>query len=40
VLENGRPFLRAENKNFPDLMPARELVVQGVLVGLLRTGLM
>ncbi|MDA7501273.1 repressor LexA, partial [Akkermansiaceae bacterium] len=40
VLENGRPFLRAENENFPDLMPARELVVQGVLVGLLRTGLM
>ena len=40
VLENGRPFLRAENENFPDLIPARELVVQGVLVGLLRTGLM
>ncbi len=40
VLENGRPFLRAENKDFPDLIPARELVVQGVLVGLLRTGLM
>ncbi|MDB4509819.1 repressor LexA, partial [Akkermansiaceae bacterium] len=40
VLENGRPFLRAENKDFRDLIPARELVVQGVLVGLLRTGLM
>ena len=38
VMENGRPFLHAENANFPDIIPARELVVQGVLVGLLRTG--
>ena len=38
VMENGRPFLHAENTNFPDIIPARELVVQGVLVGLLRTG--
>lgn len=36
VVENGKPFLRAENADFPDLIPARELVIQGVLVGLLR----
>lgn len=36
VMENGKPFLHAENKNFPDLIPARELIVQGVLVALLR----
>jgi len=37
VMENGRPFLHAENIDFPDIVPARELVVQGVMVGLLRT---
>lgn len=36
VIENGQPFLRAENEMFPDLIPARELVIQGVMVGLLR----
>lgn len=36
LVENGKPFLRAENADFPDLIPARELVIQGVLVGLLR----
>lgn len=36
VLEKGKPFLRAENPDFPDLIPARELVIQGVLVALLR----
>ncbi|MGD7654532.1 MAG: transcriptional repressor LexA [Verrucomicrobiales bacterium] len=36
VVENNKPFLRAENDNFPDLIPARELVIQGVLVALLR----
>lgn len=40
IMENGRPFLHAENANFPDIIPARELVVQGVMVGLLRTGRM
>lgn len=38
VVRNGQPFLRAENPAFPDLVPARELVIQGVMVGLLRTG--
>jgi len=36
LLDRGRPFLRAENPNFPDLIPAQELVIQGVLVALLR----
>ncbi len=36
VVENGKPFLRAENELFPDLIPARELIIQGVLVALLR----
>jgi repressor LexA len=40
IMEKGRPYLRAENADFPDLTPARELVVQGVLVGLLRSGRM
>lgn len=36
LVENGKPFLRAENELFPDLIPARELIIQGVLVALLR----
>lgn len=36
VVEGGRPFLRAENPNFPDLIPAHELIIQGVLIALLR----
>jgi repressor LexA len=36
VVQNGKPFLRAENPAFPDLIPARELIIQGVLVALLR----
>ncbi|MBM3863616.1 MAG: repressor LexA [Verrucomicrobia bacterium] len=36
IVEKDRVFLRAENADFPDLIPARELVIQGVLVGLLR----
>lgn len=38
IVDRGRPFLRAENENYPDLIPARELIVQGVMVGLLRQG--
>jgi repressor LexA len=30
------PYLKAENPNYPDLVPARELLIQGVMVGLLR----
>ncbi|MBI5693372.1 MAG: repressor LexA [Verrucomicrobia bacterium] len=36
LLQRGRPFLRAENPRYPDLLPAEELVIQGVMVGLLR----
>ncbi|MEM6910282.1 MAG: transcriptional repressor LexA [Verrucomicrobiota bacterium] len=36
VVNQGQPYLRAENEEYPDLQPARELVVQGVLVSLLR----
>jgi repressor LexA len=36
LIERGKPFLRAENSDFPDLIPARELIIQGVLVALLR----
>lgn len=36
VVKHGKPYLHAENPAFPDLIPARELVVQGVLVALLR----
>ncbi len=36
LVQQGSPFLRAENARYPDLIPARELVVQGVLIGLVR----
>jgi repressor LexA len=36
LVQNGKPFLRAENPDFPDLIPARELIIQGVMVALLR----
>jgi repressor LexA len=36
LVQQGTPLLRAENARYPDLIPARELVVQGVLIGLLR----
>jgi repressor LexA len=36
VIEHGKPCLRAENPRYPKLVPASELVVQGVMVALLR----
>jgi repressor LexA len=36
LVEKGRPFLRAENASFPDLIPAQELIIQGVMIALLR----
>jgi repressor LexA len=36
VLERGKPCLRAENPRYPDLVPAAELTIQGVMVGLVR----
>jgi repressor LexA len=36
VMEHGRPYLKAENPLYPDLTPARELRIQGVMVSLVR----
>jgi repressor LexA len=36
LVQKGRPFLRAENAKYPDLIPAHELVIQGVFRALLR----
>jgi repressor LexA len=35
-VERGQPVLRAENPLFPRLLPAHELVVQGVMIALIR----
>ena len=36
VLKGGKPFLRAENPKYPDLIPAQELMIQGVFRALVR----
>ena len=36
VVEHGRPYLKAENPRYPNLIPARELKIQGVMVSLVR----
>lgn len=36
VTKDRKAYLHAENPDYPDLIPARELVIQGVLIGLLR----
>jgi repressor LexA len=36
LVRNGKPFLKAENPQYPDLIPAEELVIQGVLRALIR----
>ena len=36
MTRNGKPYLRAENPRYPDLSPAQELVIQGVMVALIR----
>ena len=36
VLEHGRAYLKAENRAYPDLIPARELRIQGVMISLIR----
>jgi repressor LexA len=33
---HGETFLKAENPAYPDLLPAAELTIQGVMIGLLR----
>ncbi|MEO6845776.1 MAG: transcriptional repressor LexA [Chthoniobacterales bacterium] len=37
LVQRGKPFLRAENPKYPDLIPAQELVIQGVMRALIRT---
>jgi repressor LexA len=36
VIQRGKPFLKAENPRFQNLIPAQELVIQGVQIALLR----
>ena len=36
MARNGKPYLRAENPKYPNLIPAAELVVQGVVVTVIR----
>lgn len=36
LTRSGIPYLKAENAAYPDLLPAQELIVQGVMVGLMR----
>lgn len=36
VVDKGRPYLKAENPRYPNLIPARELKIQGVMVSLVR----
>ncbi len=36
LTERGKPFLRAENPKYPKMIPASELVIQGVMVALVR----
>ena len=36
LIVRGDPCLRAQNPKYPDLIPARELLLQGVYLGLLR----
>lgn len=36
LLDRGKPSLRAENPKYPKLIPATELVIQGVMVALIR----
>lgn len=40
LVQKGKPFLRAENPAYPDLIPAHELVVQGVLRALVRSSIL
>jgi repressor LexA len=36
VMERNKPFLRAENPRYPKMIPASELVIQGVMIALIR----
>ena len=34
--KGGKPYLKAENPKYPDLIPAQELMIQGVFRALIR----
>jgi repressor LexA len=36
VVDHGQPYLKAENPRYPNLIPARELKIQGVMISLVR----
>jgi len=36
MTQRGKPYLCAENPRYPDLIPATDLVIQGVMVALIR----
>ena len=36
VVDHGRAYLKAENSAYPNLVPARELRIQGVMISLIR----
>jgi len=36
VIKGGKPYLKAENQKYPDLIPAQELMIQGVVKALIR----
>ena len=36
MINRGKPYLRAENPKYPNLIPATELVIQGVMVAMVR----
>jgi repressor LexA len=36
IVKGGKPYLKAENPKYPDLIPAQELMIQGVFRALVR----
>lgn len=36
LVKNGKPYLKAENPKYPNLIPSEELVIQGVFKALIR----
>jgi len=36
IMQRGKPYLRAENPRYPNLIPQEELQIQGVMVALVR----
>ena len=36
IVKNGKPYLRAENPKYPNIIPAEKLTIQGVFKGLIR----